>query len=203
MESKNNIEVRAVDIRLTPQEGENTESRKVEGYAVVWDSHSEDMGFVEIIRQGAITEETIKRSDVLCKYNHDDSKVLARSKYGQGSLTLTLDDKGLRYSFDAPKTALGDELLEHLRRGDIDRSSFAFTLPKNGTGEEWSKLDGKLYRTIYRIEKLYDVSPVWTPAYDATSVSARSNSQVADDMIDKAKKLDTYHQELRERVKRL
>lgn len=202
MESKNNIEVRAVDIRLTPQE-DNTESRKVEGYAVVWDSHSEDMGFVEIIREGAITEETIKRSDVLCKYNHDDSKVLARSKYGQGSLTLSLDDKGLRYSFDAPKTALGDELLEHLKRGDIDRSSFAFTLPKDGAGEEWSKMDGKLYRTIYKIDRLFDVSPVWTPAYEATSVSARSNSHTAEEMIDKAKKLETYHQELRERINQL
>lgn len=203
MESKNNIEVRAVDIRLTPQEGENTESRKVEGYAVVWDSHSEDMGFVEIIRQGAITEETILRSDVLAKYNHDDSKVLARSKYGQGSLTLTLDDKGLRYSFDAPRTALGDELLEHLKRGDIDKSSFAFTLPKDGAGEEWSKLDGKLYRTIFKIDRLFDVSPVWQPAYEATSVSARSNSQSAEDMIHRAKELETYYQTLRDCINAL
>ena len=66
---------------------------------------------------------------MLCLLNHNEDKgVLARSNKGVGSLTLSIDDRGLKYSFEAPNTALGDELLEGLRRGDISTSSFAFTV---------------------------------------------------------------------------
>ena len=150
------------------------ESRTVEGYAVVFESESEDLGWREIIHKGAITEETIKNSDVFAKFNHDSNKVLARSKFGNGSLLIEVDDNGVRYMFDAPKTSLGDELLEYLHRGDIASSSFAFSINKNDTSaERWYKKDGIIYRDIYKIEKLYDVSPVFSPAYEATSCSAR------------------------------
>lgn len=150
------------------------DSRTVEGYAVVFESPSVDLGWTEIIHRGAITEETIKESDVLAKFNHDDSKVLARSKNGEGSLLLEVDEAGVRYLFDAPKTALGDELLEYLHRGDITSSSFCFTIDREDpTAERWYKQDGTIYRDIYKIEKLYDISPVFNPAYEATSCSAR------------------------------
>lgn len=195
----NNIYKRSASIS-TPMDNKTEESRIVEGYAVIWDTPSEDMGFTETIARGAITEETILRSDVLCKYNHNDDKVLARCKYGEGSLTLTLDDKGLRYSFHAPKTALGDELLEHIRRGDIDRSSFAFSLSGEGA-DKWTKVEGRLYRTIYQIDRLYDVSPVWTPAYDATSVGTRSaDDNIPNEITERVRAIETYHKELRERI---
>lgn len=76
--------------------------------------------------------------------------------------------------FEAPKTALGDELLEYLKRGDITSSSFAFTIDKNdSTAERWTKKDGIIYRDIYKIDRLYDVSPVFQPAYEQTSCSTR------------------------------
>lgn len=149
------------------------DSRTVEGYAACFDTPSVNMGFIEVIHRGAITPETIANSDVLAKFNHNDEKVLARSKNGSGSLLLEVDEVGLRYMFDAPNTALGDELLEYLQRGDITSSSFAFTIPKDKDAERWYKKDGQIYRDIYKIEKLYDVSPVFNPAYEATSCSAR------------------------------
>lgn len=150
------------------------DSRTVEGYAVCFESQSEDLGWIEVIHKGAITEETIKNSDVFAKFNHDSNKILARSKYGNGSLLLEVDDNGVRYMFESPKTALGDELLEYLHRGDITASSFAFTIDKNdSTAERWTKKDGVIYRDIYKIDKLYDVSPVFTPAYSETSCSTR------------------------------
>ena len=158
-------------------------SRRVEGYAVVFDSPSENMGFIETIHRGAITEETIKNSDVLARFNHDPNKILARSKFGTGSLSLTVDDVGVRYSFDAPKTALGDELLEHLHRGDITSSSFAFTISSEKGSERWYKQDGQLYRDIYKIDRLWDVSPVWIPAYEATTCSARCLEMVEKSQI--------------------
>lgn len=162
-------EIRKVSTSLSHSD----EDRTVTGYAAVFDSPSEDLGFTEVIHRGAITEETIKNSDVLAKFNHSDEKILARSKYGDGSLLLEVDDKGLRYMFQSPKTALGDELLEYLHRGDIDSSSFAFTVSKEEGSERWSKRGDVIYRDIYRIDRLFDISPVFQPAYTETQCSAR------------------------------
>ena len=152
----------------------NVDTRTVEGYAIVFDSPSEDMGFYETIAPSAVTEDVINRSDVFALFNHDTNKVLARCKYGKGSLTLALDDRGLKYSFTVPKTELGNELLEHLERGEIDGSSFAFIVSSEEGSEVWENINGTTHRTINKIESLVDVSPVWQPAYSATSVSARA-----------------------------
>ena len=148
------------------------ESRKVEGYASVFNSRSKDLGgFTEIIDPAAF-EGVIKKSDVLALLNHDkDRGVLARSRKGVGSLKLSVDERGLLYSFEAPNTALGDELVEGLKRGDITTSSFAFTV----SGEKWTKEeDGSYLRTITQIDKLFDVSPVYNEAYEDTTVALRS-----------------------------
>lgn len=171
MRKDNNIEIRATN--STPVVSQD--SRTVEGYAVVFNSHSEDLGFYETINPAAITEDVLMRSDVFCLFNHDQDKVLARSKYGTGSLQLQLDEQGLKYTFQAPNTDLGDELLEYLRRGDIDSSSFAFTVSTDEGSEVWTTgTDGRQYREILKIDSLHDVSPVWTPAYSSTSVSQRT-----------------------------
>lgn len=149
------------------------ENRTVEGYAAVFESPSEYIGWTEIIHRGAITQETINNSDVLAKFNHNDEKVLARSNKGNGSLLLEVDDNGLRYMFESPKTELGNELLEYLTRGDITQSSFAFTVSKDKNAERWHKENGIIYRDIYKIDKLYDVSPVFQPAYSETSCCKR------------------------------
>lgn len=151
----------------------NTETRTVTGMAVVFNSDSENLGFIERIHPEAITEDTINKSDILAKFNHDDNKVLARSKFGKGSLKISVDERGVTYEFDAPKTALGDELLEYLERGDISASSFAFRISKEEGAEKWSKRNGIIYRDIYSIDRLYDVSPVFNPAYPATTCSKR------------------------------
>lgn len=169
------------------------ESRKVEGYALVFDSESEDLGFIEKIEPTAIDDEVIAKSDVFALMNHDNNRgILARSRRGKGSLSLTIDEKGLKYSFDAPKTALGNELLEMLRRGDITSSSFAFTVSNDG--EKWEKKDGKYYRTITKIDRLFDVSPVYQPAYESTSVACRSFNDILkiekDNLIDYWNDLD-------------
>lgn len=147
------------------------DSRLVEGYAALFDSPSDDLGgFTETIAPEAF-EGVIERSDVLCLLDHDKGRgVLARSRKGEGSLALSIDERGLHYSFDAPKTALGDELLEGIRRGDITASSFCFTV----AAEEWAGERGARRRRINKVGSLYDVSPVYTPAYPDTSVALRS-----------------------------
>lgn len=168
MKNRNNLEIRAISNEV------QVDSRNITGYAVVFESNSEDLGFIERIMKGAITDETIKKSDVFCLLNHDSTKVLARSKYGEGSLKLEIDERGLKYSFTAPNTDLGEELLEHLQRGEIDSSSFAFTVSLDEGSEKWYTVEGVQYRDIYKIEALYDVSPVYQPAYQETTVSKRA-----------------------------
>lgn len=148
----------------------STDSRKVCGYAVVFNSLSEDLGgFREIILPSAITQETINNSDIIFLLDHkQDRGILARSTKGEGSLRLSVDDKGLYFEFDAPNTALGDELLEGLKRHDYSKCSFAFVV-----GEDEYKKDnnGTVIRTIKSIRQLYDCSVVVNPAYEETSVT--------------------------------
>lgn len=156
---------------------EDSNSRKVEGYALVFNSQSEDLGFYETIEPSAIDDDVIAKSDVVALLNHDDKRgILARSRRGKGSLKLSIDDRGLKYEFDAPHTSLGDELLEMLKRGDINQSSFAFTVA-NG-GDTWEKREGKYYRTIKKIDRLFDVSAVLTPAYSSTTVQCRNFEEI-------------------------
>ena len=161
------------EIRLGDNATTSTsESRHIEGYAIVFNSLSNDLGgFREIIEQGAITDELIKNSDILCLMNHDIKKgVLARSYQGRGSLKLDIDEHGLHYSFEAPKTALGDEVLEGIRRGDISKCSFAFVCGE----DNWDKDEktGEYIRHVKKIKNLYDVSLVYHPAYEETEVKA-------------------------------
>ena len=148
------------------------DSREVDGYALLFNTLSRDLGgFREKIDPEAI-EGVIEASDVMAVLNHDNSRgILARSRFGKGSLALTADEKGLRYVFAAPKTALGDECLEYLRRGDITQSSFAFMVKE----DSWEKQsDGSYIRTIKKFDRLFDVSPVFEPAYFGTEVKCRS-----------------------------
>ncbi|WP_270288944.1 HK97 family phage prohead protease [Bacteroides thetaiotaomicron] len=148
----------------------DSESRTVEGYALLFDTPSTGLPFVEVIERGAL-EGVLAKSDVFALLNHDQSRgILARSKKGQGSLSLTVDTKGLKYRFEAPNTALGNELLENLKRGEVDSSSFAFTVEK----DTWERgKDGKVKRVIQKVSELYDVSPVYNAAYSQTSVYKR------------------------------
>lgn len=174
------------------------ESRTVSGYAIVFNSDSNDLGgFIERIDPTSL-DGVIEQSDVLCLLNHNEDRgVLARSNKGEGSLTLEIDEIGLKYTFEAPNTALGDELLEGLRRGDISTSSFAFTVGK----DSWSKLENGTYlRTINSINELFDVSPVYRAAYDATSVKADSRGLDAIKQQEK-EELANYYKELRSKLK--
>lgn len=168
----------------------NVDTRTVEGYAIVFNSQSEDLGFYETISPSAVTEDTINTSDVFCLFNHNPDKVLARCRYGEGSLSLSIDEKGLKYSFQAPNTELGNELIEHIRRGEIDGSSFAFIVSSEEGSEVWENINGTTHRTINKIECLVDVSPVWQPAYSATSVNARAKKMLNEMEKEKLEKLD-------------
>lgn len=178
-------ELRSTDI--------NEESRTISGYALVFNSPTDNLGdFTEIIEPTAL-DGVLENSDVLALLNHDESRgVLARYRNGTGSLKLYIDSVGLRYEFEAPHTALGDEVIEGIKRGDITSSSFAFTV----ADDDWTVENGHYTRTIKKFSKLYDVSMVYHPAYDATSVNLRGLNE-----IKKKEELDIYYGKLKSNLK--
>jgi phage prohead protease, HK97 family len=159
-----------------------SESRRVEGYAAVFDKPSVLFSdeWDEVMVKGCIDEDCIKRSVVLALMNHDESRgALARSKYGKGSLELKIDDEGLFFAFDAPNTPLGDELLEAIDRRDIDSCSFAFRVED----AQWEDNDGKYRRFVIKIKELYDISPVYNPAYQDTNIAKRNLDEVKQEEV--------------------
>lgn len=179
----------------------DSESRIVEGYAVRFNEPSQNMGFYETISPDAITEETLKKSDIYARLNHREDTVLARSRYGEGTLQLTLTPEGLLYRFEAPNTQAGNELLEHIKRGEISTSSFAFTVDENDKqAQRWYKEDGVMKRTVMKIERLYDVSPTFEGAYLTTSCYSRDKGKA---MLELDKKVEKKMQYLQDEINKL
>lgn len=148
----------------------------VEGYAARFDSLSHDLGgFRETIKPGAFRK-ALQGSDVRAYFNHDISFVLGRES--SGTLRLREDKRGLWYSVDLPDTSFARDLAVSMRRGDIDGSSFAFTLGREGVDwdEQYSFEDGSRseLRTIVEVNSLEDVSVVTVPAYPAADARVRS-----------------------------
>lgn len=174
------------------------DERTVQGKAICFESPSNDLGFVEVIKRGAITQELLDNSDIFAKLNHNDEYILARSKNGKGSLCLELRDDGVYYMFEAPKTEKGNELIEHIKRGEITTSSFAFMVADEDGAEKWYKDEhGTIHRDIYKIGYLGDISPVYNEAYSATTCSLRGKDMLAtSNEIDK--KMDLLISEIKE-----
>lgn len=175
---------------------ENQESRTLSGYAAVFDSDSRDMGFIETLDPHCM-DDVIGRSDVVCLYNHTDLPgILARSVNGDGTLHLSVDSRGLLCEFEAPNTQLGNDMLESVRRGDIRGMSFAFTVEK----DEWTHKGDEYRRRIMKIDRLYDVSLVVQPAYDATSIDTRGLDDLKRSEKDSHVPSSSYYERLRSEI---
>lgn len=176
-------EIRKLDMQFR---AEDTEDNKMEikGYAVVFNS-PETYGYTEVISDKALDETDM--SDVVLRYNHNDSfMVLARTR--NKSLKLEKDDKGLM--IDA---TLQDDITDHrnifnaIKSGLIDKQSFAFSVDEDEYDYDTDT------RTITKIGKLFDVSVVDQPFYNATDVSVARNEN--DEFLTKREELRKEHEE--------
>jgi uncharacterized protein len=138
------------------------------GYAAKYNSLSTDLGgFFEKLAPGCFRD--VMEDDCRCLRNHADDNLLGRTK--SGTLTLSLKDDGLFYECELPDTTAGRDTAEMVRRGDMSGSSFQFNIAMDGS--EWD-FDGPVpIRTITKIGRLYDVSPVTNPAYLDADVDMR------------------------------
>lgn len=153
-----------IELRAAPDEAD---ARYIVGYALRFNSESDNLGgFVEKIDATALDNANL--SDVRALFNHNSSMVLGRSK--AGTLKLEVDELGLKYTINPPDTSFARDLMNSMDRGDIDQSSFGFTIDYANDGDTWEYDENRdLYvRTIHRFKDIMDVSVVTFPAYQAT-----------------------------------
>ena len=167
---------------LEPASNDDENKQLVEGYAAVfnqraliWESEWSGWKYMEVIDRNAFNGADM--SDTVFKYNHGDvAMILARTS--NNTLTMNTDDKGLRISADIIDTNNGTDVYKLIKRGDLTKMSFAFTVKSERT--EVDK-ENKIYtRTITAFDKIYDVAVVDVPAYDGTSIQARSKEYFVD-----------------------
>ncbi len=149
------------------------------GHAAVFDTETTIAGlFREMIAPGAFRK-TIKESDVRALFNHDPNFVLGRNK--TGTLRLSEDGTGLAYEIDLPDTQAARDVYALIERGDVSQSSFAFKVVKEQRSDPEEGQTLPLF--VVREARLYDVSPVTYPAYDATDVQAASAYEDTDAIL--------------------
>lgn len=174
------METRQLTTKLELRKLEN-ETEVIEGYALKFDRWSDTLGwfypFREKLEPGCLDD--ADTSNVVALFNHDQSQILGRTG---ANLDLEIDNIGLKFRIKPTNTTLSNDLLENIRSGVINQCSFAFTIPDEDDAEEWRENEetGVYERFIKKIDRLYDVSVVTTPAYPDTEavVGARGKEMV-------------------------
>lgn len=154
--------------------------RLISGYAVRFDEVSVPIGgtFREVIAKNAIAPELLVDNKIEARFNHDPNKVLASNQ--DGTLNLELREDGLFYSFESPENELGDMLVNSIKEGKINASSFGFIIEPDDVTEYTSA--GENFRTVTHIRELFDVSPVFNPAYTTTSCQVRKEDPIEEEV---------------------
>jgi HK97 family phage prohead protease/HK97 family phage major capsid protein len=135
----------------------------LEGYASVFNQETDLGHFREVIKPGAF--DNVLDNDVRALINHDPNLVLGRTT--NGTLELSVDERGLKYRVKLGNQTYARDFYESVKRGDINQSSFAFTIDEQSWNEE------RTLRSVDKVRTLLDVSPVTYPAYSQASVMAR------------------------------
>lgn len=159
-----------VEIRAKTED----ERHLLTGYAIVFNSPSENMGFIETVDSHAL--DNVDLSNVFALYNHDFDNVLGKT--GK-NLSLSIDKKGLSFSLDLlPED---ERIYQLVREQIINKMSFGFVVQD----DEWQD---ETHRTIKSIKTLKEISLVPIPAYEGTDIIAKRS-------LDMSEKTDEKEQE--------
>jgi HK97 family phage prohead protease len=184
-------------------------SRTITGYAILFNVPSaplysyDDEEAREVIAPGAVTKELLDGCDIKMTMFHNRQLILARSKNGAGTLSYGVDDKGVYFEFEAPKTADGDKALELVRRGDIAGCSFMFTTHYYDSAyvaRDVKREDGKtiVTYTVNVITGIYDFTLAADPAYPDTTCEAEARELVKELRTVEPKNEDKMREQVRE-----
>jgi HK97 family phage prohead protease len=158
----------------------SSDGKSVEGYCIVYNEWSQAMPlpggkpgtFREIIRPGAATD-ALAAPDIPALYAHDETQYLGRTS--NGTLTLSEDSKGVRYSVTLPETQVGNDVRHLVKRGDIRGASFHLIVPAGGS--RWSTDGGKVTHDINKL-LIGEITLTPFPAYPQTSADLRSLAEL-------------------------
>jgi len=177
-----NVELRTAEVRAA-----GDDSLVIEGYAANFEQRTDLGYFKEEIARGAFDE--VMEDDVRLLLNHEGAP-MARTT--NGTLELSIDDTGLKYRAALADTQDGRDLYKLIKRGDITQSSFAFTIAE----QEWS--EDRSTRTVTKMARLLDVSPVTYPAYPTTTVAARQMAEVKPEPVEETQTISEAQPEKQE-----
>lgn len=156
----------AFEVRATKDE-----SRRIEGYAAVFNKLSEPLGYGgwrERIDPGAFTASLADNTrDIFGLWNHNSDIPLASRM--EGTLELKEDEVGLAFVMDLDDTTWGQDAYKAIRSKRVRKMSFGF----EALTTDWKLQDGEEVRILQKLS-LWEVSPVVWPAYTDTSTEARS-----------------------------
>ena len=183
-EVKRVMRVECAELRVRETAVGVAPGRTITGYAILFNTPSaplwsdEDSEAREVIAPEAITKEVLDGCDIKFTMFHDRQLILARSNRGAGTLSYSVDDRGVAFEFDAPNTADGDKALELVRRGDLAGCSFAFTTrywDSDFVERTVKVVNGStlITYTVKAVTGVYDFTLAADPAYPDTSVEAR------------------------------
>lgn len=161
--------------------------------------------FNEVFEPGALNGADLR--DVPLLVGHNQSSIpVARSRRNNGNSTMTLmvgpEGLDIDASLDVEGNPTARELYSAVKRQDISGMSAAFTVED----EEWTELESPMpTRHIRKVSRVYEVSAVTFPAYEQTSIVARSAAEALESAkaaLEKAKN-DQHDIEAREAIKNL
>lgn len=176
-------------------------STKINGYAAVFDSYSENLGgFREIIRPGAFAKSLQDGADVRAMYEHRSDALLGRTS--SGTLRLDEDADGLRSEIDVADTQSGRDVLTLVDRGDLTGMSFGFYTRSDNWHRDVVDGESVVVRELLEVE-VFDVSVVAFPAYPDTSVALRSRDLAGDESLESDPDFERIATELRMRPEEL
>jgi phage prohead protease, HK97 family len=150
----------------------------VEGKAVAYDEPTllfkwGNTEYYEVIERGALLNADFKNA--FFKYNHSNEQlVLARFK--NNTLTFDQRDDGVYFRAELADIQVSRDLYTLIKRGDIDKMSWAFTIRKEAMEEDKEK--NTITFRVREVDKVYDVAAVPHPAYENTNIYARRKSEV-------------------------
>lgn len=187
-------EIRAFNFEVRAEENEE-HGHFLSGVPIVFDQRTNLGWHDEIIERGALDATDLR--DVRFLINHNTDMIpLARSRNNNENSTMQMSvgDSGMaiRVDLDTENNAESKALYSAVERGDISGMSFMFSVDSDA----WEDLESEHPTRIIRsISKVFEVSAVTFPAYEATSIQARGLS----DALDGAKEsLESAKAEMRE-----
>ena len=169
-------EIRAFNFEVRAEQNEE-HGRFLTGQPIVYNERTNLDWYDEIIDNDALAETDLR--DVRFLINHNTDMIpLARSRNNNANSTMQMEvipsvGMTIRVDLDTENNADARSLYSAVSRGDISGMSFMFTVDS----DIWEDLESDHpTRHIRKISKVFEVSAVTFPAYEATSITARGLS---------------------------